>query len=176
MTHHESMTWTSPAVDVPDGPLVGGDRDILVPFLAAERHTLLNVCAGLTAEQLSTRPLPPSRLSLQGLIRHASKVERVWFRIRVAGESVQDLFGGPGDPTDFEDLSPETAAGEVELLRHEWELCDAAVADVPFDFSFDNRGEQMSLRMVYVHMIGEYARHNGHADLLREALDGVTGR
>lgn len=170
------MTWTSPPSFVPDGPLVGSDRDILVPFLAAQRHTLLNVCVGLTAEQLSTRALAPSRLSLQGLVRHAAKVERVWFRIRVAGENVPHLFGGPGDPTDFEDVVPDAAADEIDLLRQEWELCDAAVGEVPFDFTFDNRGDQMSLRMVYVHMVGEYARHNGHADLLREAIDGVTGR
>ncbi|MDJ0395590.1 DinB family protein [Rhodococcus sp. G-MC3] len=170
------MTWTSPAVDVPDGPMTGSDRDILIPYLEAQRHSLLNICAGLTAEQLSGRALPPSRLSLQGLVRHAAKVERIWFRIRSAGEDVPNLYGGPGDPTDFEDLDPARAADEVDQLRSEWELCRDAVRTLPLDLEFLWRGEPMSLRMVYVHVIGEYSRHNGHADLLRESIDGVTGR
>ncbi|WP_072806260.1 DinB family protein [Rhodococcoides yunnanense] len=170
------MNWTSPEVVVPDGPLTGDDRAILIPYLNAQRHTLLNICAGLTAEQLSTRAVAPSRLSLHGLVRHAAKVERVWFRIRVAGEEIPHLYGGPGDPSDFEDIDPASAEAEVEQLRREWTLADAAVADRSFDVEFSHRGDPMSLRMVYVHMIGEYARHNGHADLLREQLDGVTGR
>lgn len=156
--------------------MTGSDRDILIPYLEAQRHSLLNICAGLTAEQLSGRALPPSRLSLQGLVRHAAKVERIWFRIRSAGEDVPNLYGGPGDPTDFEDLDPARAADEVEQLRSEWELCRNAVRTLPLDLEFLWHGEPMSLRMVYVHVIGEYSRHNGHADLLRESIDGVTGR
>lgn len=170
------MTWTSPTVVVPGGPLTGSDREILVPFLDAERHTLLNICAGLTAEQLGVRSVEPSRLSLQGLVRHAAKVERIWFRIRAAGQEVPHLYGGPGDPEDFENLQPGSAAREVEQLVQEWALCDAAVADLSLDHRFDNKGEPMSLRMVYVHLIAEYSRHNGHADLIRERIDRVTGR
>lgn len=163
-------------IEVPGGPMTGTDRDILVPNLDAQRHTFLNICAGLTAEQLAARVLPPSRLSLQGLLRHLAKVERIWFRIRTAGENIPDLYGGPGDPEDFEDLDPALAQNEVDQLRREWQVCNDAVATLPLDLEFLWRGEPMSLRMVYVHVIGEYARHNGHADMLREQIDGVTGR
>ena len=159
-----------------DGPTTGPERPILEGYLGFQRATLLNVCAGLTGEQLAARPVPPSTLSLLGLVRHLTKVERVWFRQRMAGEDVPALHGGPGDPADFADTDPSHAEREVAALREEWRLADAAVAALPFDHEIDFRGEPMSLRMVYVHMIGEYARHNGHADLLRQAIDGVTGR
>lgn len=85
------MTWTSPIpVDV-DGPMTGDDRPILEGMLGWQRFTLLNICAGLTAEQLTERPVPPSTLSLLGLVRHMAKVERVWFRKRVAGQDVEHL-------------------------------------------------------------------------------------
>ncbi len=170
------MTWTSPVQEPFDGPMTGDDRAILEGYLAWHRATLLNVCAGLNGEQLASRPVPPSTLSLLGLVRHLTKVERVWLRKRVGGEDVPHLFGGPGDPTDFDDTDPARAELEVAALREEWRLADAAVAVVPFTHEIDFRGDAMSLRTVYVHLIGEYARHNGHADLLRQAIDGVTGR
>jgi uncharacterized damage-inducible protein DinB len=158
------------------GPMTGEDRPILEGYLSRQRTTLLRVCAGLTGEQLAARPVPPSTLSLLGLVRHLAKVERIWLRQRVAGEDVPPLHGGPGDDTDFHRVDPSRAEQEVEALREEWRLADEAVAAVPFTHEIDFRGEMMSLRMVYVHLIGEYSRHNGHADLLREVLDGVTGR
>ena len=80
------MTWTAPSPPAcADGPLSGDDRPILEGFLAWQRSTLLNICAGLTAEQLAERPVPPSSLSLLGLVRHMAKVERIWFRQRAAG-------------------------------------------------------------------------------------------
>lgn len=170
------MTWTVPLPDPVDGPTTGDERAILEGYLGWQRSTLLNICAGLTAEQLAARPVPPTTLSLLGLVRHLAKVERVWLRQRVAREDVPALYGGPGDPADFEDVDPAGAEREVEQLREQWRLADAAVADVPFSYEIEVRGEVMSLRMVYVHLIGEYARHNGHADLLRQALDGVVGR
>ncbi len=100
--------------------MTGEDRHILAGYLARQRATLLRVCAGLTGEQLAARPVPPSTVSLLGLIRHLAKVEQVWLRQRVAGQDVPPLHGGPGDDTD--------------------------------------------------------SRHNGHADLLRQVLDGATGR
>ena len=80
-----------------------------------------------------------------------------------------------GEDADFDDLDPADAQAAVARLQDECRLADAAVADVAFDDTFEVRGETMSLRLIYVHMIDEYARHNGHADLLREAIDGVTG-
>lgn len=170
------MTWTSPASAPADGPTTGDERALLEGYLAFQRSTLLAVCAGLTAQQLAARPVPPSRLSLLGLVRHMAKVERIWFRQRVAGLDVPALHGGPGDPADFADVDAARAEQEVDALREEWRLADEAVVDVPFTHEIEVHGDVLSLRMVQVHMIGEYARHNGHADLLREVLDGVVGR
>lgn len=170
------MTWTSPVPDPVDGPTTGDERAVLEGYLAWQRSTLLGICAGLTAEQLATRPVPPSTLSLLGLVRHLAKVERIWLRQRVAGEDVPALYGGPGDPADFEHVEAVGAEREVSQLREEWRLADAAVADLPLTHEIEVHGEVMSLHMVHVHLVGEYARHNGHADLLRQALDGVVGR
>ncbi|MGH3612841.1 MAG: DUF664 domain-containing protein [Pseudonocardia sp.] len=78
------------------------------------------MCAGLTGEQLAARPVPPSTLSLLGLVRHLAKVERVWLRQRVAGQDVPALHGGPGDPEDFVGADPAGAEREVRALREEW--------------------------------------------------------
>jgi len=170
------MTWISPAPDPVDGPMTGDDRPILEGMLAHQRTTLLNVCAGLTAEQLALRSLATSNLSLLGLVRHMAKVERIWFRKRVAGEDVEHLHNFEArDDTDFNQIDPADAPDAVEQLRDEWALADRAVAGIDFEHTISHHGD-MSLRMVYVHMIQEYARHNGHADLLREAIDGTTGR
>lgn len=171
------MIWTSPAPTPADGPLVGDDRPILEGMLAWHRTTLLNICAGLSAEQLASRPIASTNLSLLGLVRHMAKVERIWFRKRAAHEDVEHLHHFEArDDTDFNHIDPADAPDAVEQLKDEWTLADAAVRDLDFDHEVMSHDEPMSLRMVYVHMIGEYARHNGHADLLREAIDGVTGR
>jgi uncharacterized damage-inducible protein DinB len=172
----EAPTWTVPVPEPPEGPTAGDERPLLVAHLGWHRHVLLNVCAGLSAEQLATRALPPSRLSLLGLVRHMAKVERVWFRQRVVGAPIEPLHGGPGHPDDFELIDPARARAEVEALEAEWQAADEAVAGLPLEHTFDLRGGEWSLRMIYLHMIGEYARHNGHADLLREQIDGITGR
>ena len=171
------MTWTVPNLAPVDGPLTGPDRPMLEAYLAWQRATLLAICAGLTGDQLATRPLPRSNLSLLGLVRHLAKVERTWFRIRAAGEDVAPLYDPAlGKDHDFDVLDPQDAPAAVERLRAEWVAADAAAARLDFDHTFDLGGDAFSLRMVYVHMSGEYARHNGHADLLREHIDGVTGR
>jgi uncharacterized damage-inducible protein DinB len=171
------MTWIVPTPHVADGPLTGPDRPILEAYLGWQRQTLLNICAGLTGEQLAARPLPASTLSLLGLIRHLAKVERIWFRQRAAGEPIEAMYDlSLGKDHDFDALDPAEAPAAVARLQAEWRAADSAAAALDFDHVFDHRGEAMSLRMSYVHMVGEYARHNGHADLLREHLDGVTGR
>ncbi len=170
------MTWTVPLPGQVDGPLSGDELPMLVADLNWQRTTLFRICAGLNGHQLATRALPPSRLSLLGLVRHMTKVERVWFRQRVGREDVPALHGGPGDPADFEEIDPAAAEREVTALEEEWRQADAAVSRCSLTDTFELRGEQWSVRMVYLHLIGEYARHNGHADLLRERIDGVTGR
>ncbi|MDT4914161.1 MAG: hypothetical protein QOC66_3289 [Pseudonocardiales bacterium] len=150
---------------------------MLEGYLGWQRVTLLNICTGLTGEQLAVRSLPKSNLSLLGLVRHLAKVERVWFRIRAAGEAIDPLYDlALGKDHDFDALDPEDAPAALDRLQAEWSAADVAAAALDFDHTFDVHGDPFSLRMVYVHMIGEYARHNGHADLLREHLDGVTGR
>lgn len=150
---------------------------MLEGYLRWQRTTLLNICAGLPAEQLALRPLPSSNLSLLGLVRHLAKVERIWFRQRAAAENVDPLYDlALGKDYDFDALDPADAPEAITRLQAEWQRADEAVAGMSFDDELDVHGEQFSLRMVYVHMIGEYARHNGHADLLREAIDGATGR
>ena len=149
---------------------------MLQGYLRWQRANLLNICGGLSASQLVLRPLPPSPLSLLGLVRHLAKVERIWFRQRVAGEDVPALHGGPGSPVDFEDGRVESAPRDIEVWREEWQRAESAVATVSLDHTVLFRDETWSLRMVYFHVIGEYARHNGHADLIREQVDGVTGR
>jgi uncharacterized damage-inducible protein DinB len=160
-----------------DGPLTGDDRPILEGFLNWQRATLLNVCAGLDGGQLAARPIPSSGLSLLGLIRHLAKVERIWFRQRAAGQPVEPMYDPAlGRGADFDRARASEAEADVARLQAEWRLADEAVAGLEFTDTFDVDGELFSLRMVYVHMIYEYSRHNGHADLLRESIDGVTGR
>ena len=171
------MTWLSPAPDPVDGPMDGPERPILEGMLSHQRRTLINICAGLTAEQLAQRPLATSNLSLLGLVRHMAKVERIWLRKRVAAEDVEHLHNFEArDDTDFNRIDPVDAPDAVEQLHDEWAHADRAVAGVDLDHTVDVHGHDMSLRMIYIHLVQEYARHNGHADLLREAIDGATGR
>jgi uncharacterized damage-inducible protein DinB len=171
------MIWTAPAPSPVDGPTTGDDRPILEGYLNWQRATLLNICAGLTGEQLARRPIPSSNLSLLGLVRHLAKVERIWFRQRAAGEDVPPMYDPSlGKDADFDEVSAAEAAADLDRLRAEWQHADRAVRNMDFSSTFDAGGETWSLRMMYVHVIGEYARHNGHADLIRESIDGVTGR
>jgi uncharacterized damage-inducible protein DinB len=170
----DAVTWKAPDVERPGGPLTGPERPLLQAFLDWHRATLLYKCAGLTGEQLAERVVPPSGLSLLGLVRHMTKVERTWFRQRFAGEPVDSPFGADKS-ADFERTDPARAAADYARLTEEFKLADAAVANASLDDEFTHNGEVMSLRLIYLHMIEEYARHVGHADLLRERIDGATG-
>ncbi|WBQ02486.1 DinB family protein [Kribbella sp. CA-293567] len=171
------MTWIAPEVERPEGSLVAPEPELLAGYLNFYRTTLLHKCAGLTAEQLATRPSSPSNLSLLGLIRHATKVERIWFRIFFTADNPAEPVFDPtlGKDADFELVDAANAQTEYENLIAEWALSDQAAAGRPLDTRFTFRGEPSSLRMIYIHLIGEYARHCGHADLLRQQLDGSTG-
>lgn len=171
MGHDAAMTWTAPAVERPGGSLVAGERQMFTEYLAWQRSTLLVKCAGLTGEQLAERAVPPSSLSLLGLIRHLANVERTWFRQRFGGQDVP----GPQGEADFADLDPARAEEEYARLVEEMRLADEVTARASLDDTFSHDGEVYSLRFVYFHLIHEYARHNGHADFLRERVDGVTG-
>jgi len=168
------VTWKAPDVERPGGPTAGPERPMLRAVLDWHRATLLFKCAGLTGEQLAERTVPPSDLSLLGLVRHMTKVERTWFRQRFAGEPVDNPFGDD-KAADFERTDPDRAAADYARLTEEFKLADAAVAHASLDDTFTHRSEVMSLRLIYLHMIEEYARHIGHADFLREQIDGATG-
>lgn len=174
----DATTWTAPAPHEVDGPMTGPERPMLDAYLGFQRRSLLNICAGLDGEQLARRAVPPSRLSLLGIVRHLGKVERIWFRIRAAGEDVPPRYDPSlGVDPDFELVDADRAAEELDSLQDEWRRCDAALSGLPLDATLlDRDGQEMSLRMTYLHVLNEYARHNGHADLLREQIDGVTAR
>jgi Protein of unknown function (DUF664) len=170
------MTWVAPEVTVVYGPFVADERTMLEGWLDRQRAMLLWICAGLTAEQLATRSVPPSRLSLLGLVRHHVDVERIWFRDRVAGEQVSREYWRQDQPdAAFDEAGPEHAERDYARLTREWELCRAAAAGRSLDDTFTaERWGELSLRWVYCHVIAEYTQHNGHADLLRERIDGRT--
>jgi uncharacterized damage-inducible protein DinB len=166
----------------PDGrtePLyVGTERALLEEFLRYHRETLLWKCAELSPEQLAARPLPSTVLSLLGLVRHLADVERSWFRRGFAGEDAPPIYYDYDANRDGDILPPPDAdpAEAFATYRREADAAEAAAAGHDLDETFVSpRGRTISLRWVYLHLIEEYARHNGHADLLREAIDGVTG-
>jgi uncharacterized damage-inducible protein DinB len=170
------MTWTFPEPAEVDGPLTGPERPMLEAYLRYQRRTLLSICSGLTADELVLAPLT-SNLSLLGLIRHLTKVERTWFRIRAAAEPIGPLFDPAlGTDYDFAEVHSDQAQPTAAAYELECHYADEAAAPLGLDHPVPARDTVMSLRMVYLHVIAEYARHNGHADQLREAIDGVTGR
>lgn len=146
-------------------------------FLDFHRQTLLDKCADLSGEQLAVRAVPPSRLSLQGLVRHLAGVERWWFRQNMCGMRLPMLGYTKAQPDlDFEGVDASRWVEDLEVYRGEVAAARDAVADLDLDAtSAGPGGEVISLRWVCLHVIAEYARHNGHADLLRESIDGSTG-
>jgi uncharacterized damage-inducible protein DinB len=175
-----TSTWTAPAVDRPEPDRIADERTSLDQWLDFQRTTLLMKCAGLSPEQLVVKSVPPSSMSLIGLVRHMTDVERWWFRRHADGQDVPQLFWLPGnDDSDFDDVTPAQVEGDYERFLAEVEACRAAVAGKALDDVVASRGDHpertRDIRWIYVHMIEEYARHNGHADLLRELVDGTTG-
>jgi uncharacterized damage-inducible protein DinB len=175
------MTWTAPDVNRINEPYVGDERTMLDGWLDYHRQTLLLKCAGLTAEQLKTPSVEPSNLTLLGLVRHMAEVEAWWFRHNFARERVDNLYYTEEQPdADFEGVANADAEADLATFQREVKLARAAAEGRPLDETFqrqrrDGGSDTMNLRWVYVHMIEEYARHNGHADLIRERIDGVTG-
>ena len=172
------MTWIAPAVERPLSPRLADERTCLQGWLDWHRLALLAKCTGLTHGQLALRSCEPSRLSLLGLVRHMAEVEAWWFRSNLTGVHAHGFYG-PDDNLegDFEDLDAVPAEEVLARFAVECRLADEAAADLPLETTFRSigRGTELDLRWLYLHMIEEYARHNGHADLLRERIDGVTG-
>jgi hypothetical protein len=157
-------------------PRAGDERATLTGFLQRQRDTLALKCAGLAPAQLRERPVDPSGLSLLGLTRHLTQVERSWFRAVIGREDCLPLWARPGfgdSDFDADDADPaEVFADWQAECAHSRAIVDAAPS---LDVLGYHRTDPFSLRYVLTHMIEEYARHNGHADLLRERLDGSTG-
>ncbi|MEU6232218.1 DinB family protein [Kitasatospora sp. NPDC047058] len=159
-------------------PLTGGEREMLRAFLDFHRATLAMKCDGLTDEQLRLRSSPPSTLSLLGLVRHMAEVERTWFRRVIDKEDVAFVWSPEGDYQVAYDATGADRAEAFTAWQQEVEHArrierEAESLDVT---GYMPRWESdVSLRLVMLHLIHEYARHNGHADFLREAIDGEVG-
>jgi hypothetical protein len=158
-------------------PNLGDEREILTAYLDWHRATFELKCAGVPPERLSERTVAPSSLSLHGLVRHLAGVERWWFRLQFAREDVPMLYYSDDDPDqDFDrldgDVSEAFDVWRAECQRSREIVAAASLDDAGIQLS---TGKPISLRRIMVHMITEYARHNGHADLLRQCIDGATG-
>ncbi|MET9387243.1 DinB family protein [Streptomyces sp. NPDC002928] len=160
-------------------PATADERRLLTDVLAAQRATLELKCSGLGPE-LVLRAVEPSTLSLLGIVRHLADVERRWFRRVLAGQDAPALFSSVAEPDgDFDGAvsDPAVVAASWEAWRDEVAFAEAFVneaADLDVHGCDSWRGT-VSLRWVLIHMVEEYARHNGHADLLRERIDGEIG-
>ncbi len=172
--------WTAPPVERTPPRRQLAEREALEAWLDYHRETLMWKCAGLRGEQLKQRAVPPSALSLLGLVRHMIEVERWWFRVHAADQDMPMPYSSGDDKdADFnevDDADPET---DLEAFRREIAAARAAVRDKQLDDVVRSHGrdprEDANVRWIYLHMIEEYARHNGHADLIRERIDGATG-
>ncbi|MFI6389297.1 DinB family protein [Nonomuraea sp. NPDC050547] len=160
-------------------PLIADEREMLRSYLDFHRATLAMKCDDLSDEQLRSRSMPPSTLSLMALVRHMAEVERHWFRRVVDGEELPMVWSAT--LWDFQTAYDATGATREEAFGA-WEAeveharrIERAAASLDLT-AYNARWEaEVSLRMVMLHLIHEYARHNGHADFLREAVDGTVG-
>ena len=161
-----------------DPPLVGNERIMLRTFLDYHRATLAMKCDGLTDEELRCQSMPPSALSLLGLVRHMTEVERNWFRRVINGEDIPLVWSEKGDFQVAYDASTATWAEAFGAWQTEIEhsrRIEEAAESLDLVRHNERWDEDLSLRLVMLHLIHEYARHNGHADLLREGIDGTVG-
>ncbi|MFI2348716.1 DinB family protein [Streptomyces sp. NPDC019443] len=159
-------------------PLTSGERETLRAFLDYHRATLAMKTEGLSDEQLRRQSMPPSTLSLLGLVRHMAEVERAWFRRVINGEDIPYVWSDEGDYQVAYDASESTRAEAFEAWQTEVEHArriDERAESLDVTGYQAKWGEDVSLRLVMLHLIHEYARHNGHADFLREGIDGTVG-
>jgi len=163
-----------------DGPMTGGERAVVDHWLDLYRDTVLLKIAGLNAEQLTRCAVPPSAMSLIGVVRHLTEVEAYWLRVVLLDEQdVPDYYCTAGSQDgDFDDVDPATAAADVAAYQAEVSIARAnatAWTDLAVRVRGLREGKQVNLRWILTHLVEEYARHLGHMDLLREAIDGRTG-
>lgn len=173
--------WAEPGRDprelIPPGT---GEKSVLAEYLDRYRITMELKCEGLTPEQLAARSVPPSTMSLLGLIRHLASVEHYWTRRVIQGQgALPGLYRSETDP----DLDFNQAVADDQVVAEAWQTWRGEVAHardvytkLDLAASVDVRGQQHETRDIVVHLVEEYARHVGHADLLRECIDGRTGQ
>ena len=170
---------TEPEDNRPEPSFTADERGTLEGFLDYHRATLERKCAGLTPEQLARRSVPPSTMSLLGLVRHLAEVEWNWFDRVDTGIRRPPVYFSDADPDgDFDGATGEQAVVDDAFAswRRAVEQSRAVSARTDLAATFDHpRLGPVSLRWVLTHMVEEYARHNGHADLLRERIDGTVG-
>lgn len=160
-----------------EAPRTADERTSLEGWLDFHRATLALKCEGLDDKQLREASAPPSELTLLGLVRHMAEVERSWFRRVFAHEDTPPIWYSEEDPDgEFHVADGDTAESAFAIWRDEIAKAKEAAAGHSLDDVVTRPGRgDYNLRWIYLHMIEEYARHNGHADLIRERIDGVTG-
>lgn len=173
--------WAEPGSDPREALESGrGEKAVLAEYLDRCRMTFEFKCEGLTAQQLAARSVPPSTMSLLGLVRHLARVEHSWTRRVFEGQGeLPRLYRTQEDP----DLDFNQAAAEDDVVAEAWSTWRGEVAhartvyaDLDLDAPVVVHGQEVEARDIVVHLVEEYARHVGHADLLRECIDGRTGQ
>jgi len=155
---------------------VAAEREMLEEWLEFHRVTLLLKCEGVDEADLKRRPVATSNLSLHGLVRHMAEVERNWFERVLQGNDEPFIWVDPQvDDSELVPLDEEVWSVDLAAWQAECERSRGAAAVHGLDDTGIRRGKSHSLRWIYLHMIEEYARHNGHADLIRELIDGQVG-
>jgi uncharacterized damage-inducible protein DinB len=160
-------------------PLNADERTTLESWLDFHRSTLAMKCEHLDDAQAATASVPPSAVTLTGLVQHMAEVERNWFRRVFAGEQAPPIYDPEADPRGPDGGFDLADGATLRDALATWRAEIAAARERCDGHSLADTGrfaeQEVSLRWIYVHMIEEYARHNGHADLIRERLDGTTG-
>jgi hypothetical protein len=169
------VTWTAPAVERAESPNLGDERAVLDGWMDFHRDTLLFKCSGLTAEQLKTASAEPSKVTLLGIVRHMTELEQ-WLGYLFSGEAPTSSYSTEASPEGaWTDIADADAAANLDTYRAVVETTRKAGSQRGLDHVFEEEGETFNLRAMFVHILEEYARHNGHADLIRERIDGETG-
>src|SRR5919106_1061755 len=157
-------------------PVAGTEKEVLTGFLDHYRATIIAICEGLSDEDLR-RPMVPSGTTLLGMIKHLAYVERGWFQETIAGDQVEYPFDADDPDADLRIERDESTEEILDLYRSECSRSRQIIETVSLDdlVKGEERSADYNVRWVIVHMIEETARHAGHADIIREQLDGSTG-
>jgi uncharacterized damage-inducible protein DinB len=167
------------AIERPLPPLNADERTTLESWLDFHRATLAMKCEGLDDKQAAAESVPPSAFTLTGLVQHMAEVERNWFRRVLAGEQAPPIYDPQADPDGpdggFELAAGATLGGALATWQAEIDCARKNCASRALADTGRFMAQDVNLRWIYVHLIEEYARHNGQADLLRERIDGASG-